>query len=115
MAKSQKYTEAMENALREATVNGPLDLTACKELAETPLFDGTSARSIVAKVRSMGLPYAKVERMTKTGEAVLKKDEIVQEIETALGMEGLDSLAKSEKPALRALAARIVELVSVEA
>ena len=60
-------------------------------------------RSIIAKVRSMGLPYSKVERTTKTGEPVMKKDDLVQEIETALGVTGLDSLSKAEKPALRAL------------
>lgn len=117
MAKSQKYSAEMEQALRAATADGPLDLAGCKELAEQPIFANAeiSARSLVAKVRSMGLPYQKVERTTKTGEPVLKKDEIVQEIETALGMTGLDSLAKAEKPALRALAARLAEMASVDA
>ena len=101
MAKSQKYTGAMEQILRdEATARGGLDMAACKEIAEQAAFvaGDITPRSIIAKVRSMGLPYSKVERTTKTGEPVMKKDDLVQEIET-----GLDSLSKAEKPALRAL------------
>jgi hypothetical protein len=117
MAKSQKYSAEMETVLRQAVASEPLNLQRCKELSEMEIFAKAeiTPKSLVAKVRSMGLAYNKVERTTKTGEAVLKKDEIVQEIETALGMTGLDSLAKAEKPALRALAARLAEMASVDA
>jgi ribosomal protein L7Ae-like RNA K-turn-binding protein len=112
MAKSQKYTGAMEQVLRdEAIARDGLNLEACKEIAGYAAFIAADAtpRSIVAKVRSMGLPYAKVERTTKTGEPVAKKDEIVTEIEQVLGVTGLDSLAKAEKPALRELLAAVQE------
>jgi hypothetical protein len=106
MAKSQKYTGVMEQILRdEAKARDGLDLQACHEISERPEFvaNDVNYRSILSKVRSMGLPYTKVQRTTKTGETVMKKDDLVQEIETALGVTGLDSLSKAEKPALRAL------------
>lgn len=118
MAKSQKYTGAMEQTLRdEATARGGLDLASCNEIAQRAEFVAgeITGRSIIAKARSMGLPYNKVERTTKTGQPVKRKDDLVVEIETALGIEGLDSLAKAEKPALRALADAVKEIVSQDA
>ena len=47
--------------------------------------------------------------MTKTGQPVIRKDEIVVKIETVLGVEGLDSLSKAEKPALHKLLQAITE------
>jgi len=118
MATPQKYTGAMEATLRNiANENDGLDMALCNEIAAFPEFEkaGITGRSIIAKARSMGLPYNKVERVTKTGQPVMKKDDIVQEIENLLNVKGLDSLSKSEKPALRILADAVKALVSQNA
>ncbi len=105
---TSKYTPSMEAAIREAA---PLNLAKAADLAATAEFvkAGVTARGIAAKCRSMNPPveYEKVERTDKTGQPVAKKDDIVAEIEAAMGVTGLDSLAKAEKPALKTLLAAI--------
>ena len=105
MAKGSKYSEAMVARLAAEAANGPLNLERLTVLAADPLFSnaGITARGLVAKARTLGLPYAKVERTTKTGAAVVRKDELVAQLEAATGLDGLDSLAKAEKNALRRL------------
>ena len=111
MAKSSKYTPEMVAAIAAAADAGPLNLQVCTDLAAQPLFADAdiSARGIVAKARTMGLPYEKAQRVTKTGAPVIRKDEIVVKIEHVLGVSGLTSLAKAEKPALRKLLEAITE------
>ena len=112
MAKSSKYTPEMVAAIAAAcNEHGALDLGICTELADEPMFAdaGITPRGIIAKARTMGLRYAKKQRLTKTGQPVIRKDEIVVKIETALGVEGLDSLSKAEKPALQKLLIAITE------
>jgi hypothetical protein len=112
MAKSSKYTPEMVTAIGAACdEHGSLDLAICTELAKQPLFADAdiSARGIVAKARTMGLPYEKAQRVTKTGAPIIRKDEIVVKIEDALGVSGLTSLSKAEKPALRKLLQAITE------
>lgn len=105
---TSKYTPSMEAAIRAAA---PLNLAKAADLAATAEFvkAGVTARGIAAKCRSMNPPveYEKVERTDKTGAPVAKKDDIVAEIEAAMGVTGLDSLAKAEKPALKTLLAAI--------
>ncbi len=106
MTKSaSKYNEAMVARITAEAANGPLNLATLTALADDPLFSkaGITARGLVAKARSLGLPYAKVERVSKSGEPVVRKDELVDLLEKATGLDGLDSLAKAEKPALRKL------------
>ena len=106
MSKSaSKYNEAMVARITAEAANGPLNLVTLTALADDPLFSkaGITARGLVAKARSLGLPYAKVERVSKSGEPVVRKDELVDLLEKATGLDGLDSLAKAEKPALRKL------------
>lgn len=105
MAKGSKYTKAMVELLVAEAAKAPLSLAVLNELVNDPVFAGAgvTARGLVAKARTLGLPYAKVERMTKTGAAVVRKDELVAQLEAATGLDGLDSLAKAEKNALRKL------------
>lgn len=113
MAKSSKYSEAMVAAIEAAAKQaGALNLDLCVELAATPMFEdaGITARGIIAKARTMGLPYQKVKRLTKTGQPVIRKDEIVVKIEERLGVSGLDSLGKAEKPALLKLYSALKEM-----
>ena len=112
MAKSSKYTPEMVAVIeRVADEHGSLNLGLCADISALPMFvdAGITARGIVAKARTMGLPYDKVKRLTKTGQPVIRKDEIVVKIETVLGVEGLDSLSKAEKPALHKLLQAITE------
>ena len=111
MAKS-KYTPEMVAAIEAAAEKyGALDLKICVALSETPLFADAevTGRGIVAKARTMGIEYRKKVRTTKTGAPVIRKDEIVVKIEDALGVSGLDSLSKAEKPALHKLLQAITE------
>jgi len=106
MTKStSKYSEAMVRRLTAEAANGPLNLAKLTALAADPLFSEAdiSARGLVAKARSLGLAYDKVERVSKSGDPVVRKDELVDMLEKATGLSGLDSLAKAEKPALRKL------------
>lgn len=109
---TSKYTASMEQAIRDAA---PLNLAKAADLAATAEFKkaGVTARGIAAKCRSMTPPvdYEKAIRTDKTGEPVAKKDDIVAEIEAAMGVTGLDSLAKAEKPALKVLLSAIKERV----
>ena len=112
MAKSSKYTPEMVDLIEQAAADhGSLNLALCVELADMKIFHdaGVTARGIVAKARTLGLPYEKVKRVTKTGQPVIRKDEIVVKIEDALGVSGLDSLSKAEKPALRKLLQALTE------
>jgi hypothetical protein len=110
--KTAKYTPEMVAMI--AAIPAPLNLAKCVELAANELFveAGISARGIVAKARTMGVAYEKQTKVTKTGEPVARKDELVHEIEKAMGLTGLDSLAKAEKPALRSLLTALQERVA---
>jgi len=111
MSKS-KYTPEMVAAIEAAAQKyGALDLKICVALSETPLFADAevTGRGIIAKARTMGIEYKKKVRLTKTGQPVIRKDEIVIKIEEALGVEGLDSLSKAEKPALQILLNALTE------
>jgi hypothetical protein len=66
---------------------------------------GKSARSIVAKL-SREKVYQKKTYVSKTGETVVKKDEVSDYIGEALGLNEADvtSLTKANKTALKAIA-----------
>jgi hypothetical protein len=66
---------------------------------------GKTVRSVVAKL-SREKVYKAKEYKTKTGEAVVKKDEFADYIAQALGMNeaDADSLTKANKTALKAIA-----------
>lgn len=100
--KTSKYTAEMEAVIRESA---PLNLAICEDIASDPLFEkaGITARGVAAKARSLGVTYVKQERVSKSGEAIATKEALVVEIENAMGVDGLASLAKAEKRALRAL------------
>jgi len=113
MKKANKYTQQMVEAIQEVSaVNQGLDLALCEELAERPEFKAANItpRGIVAKARTLGLPYRKVERLTKAGDPVVRKNELVAEIEQALGLSDMDTLAKADKRALVDLYAAIRNL-----
>ena len=93
------YTETQVAALHKAaeqygTLNGDIAGQLAAEL-------GQSKRSIVAKIGSLGLPYAAAKRPTK-GTRATSKAEYVAAIAKALDMpvDDLDGLAKAPRLAL---------------
>lgn len=67
--------------------------------------NGLKVRSVVAKVKSMGLDYERKPIVTKTGEPVEKKAAIVSDIEIALGVpaDTFADLSKCTKQVLETL------------
>lgn len=97
-AKEANYTPAQEARIRSAAENGPLNLETAKALA-AEFGGGKTYRSVVAKIGRMGLPYAKKVAVSKNGEPVVRKENLVAEI--ARFVPGsLDGLEKASKPAL---------------
>ncbi len=67
-----------------------------------------SVRSVIAKVKSLGLPYTPKARILKRGERV-SKVELVRAIEKSLAS-GTDSLVGLEKSSVAALERLLVEI-----
>jgi len=97
---TSKYTAQHVAAMKAAA---PLNLAKCAELAATDLFKngGITARGIGAKALSEGIDYQRKEPVTKTGEPVADKADIVDELAVLLGVRQIASLAKADKAALR--------------
>jgi hypothetical protein len=94
-AKAANYSPEQEAMLRAAS---PLNLESAKSLADEM---GKSYRSVIAKVKSMGLPYeSKPTPKKRPGGAT--KSEAVAAIATALDLEAseLDGLEKATGLAL---------------
>lgn len=111
MTKEVNYTAAQE-ALIASVEN--LDYAGAQALAALPEMndaDGNprKARSIVAKAVRMGVPYSKQVRVSKTGDAVVRKDELVAQIAESAGVavEALAGLEKSPKGVLQSLRAAL--------
>lgn len=66
-------------------------------------------RSVIAKLKSMELVYIPKPVVTKTGEPVTRKSEIIADIESAVKVDAdaLSGLTKSTKAALQALLAAV--------
>jgi hypothetical protein len=82
--------------------DGPLDKDAAITIA---LQIGKSPRSVIAKIKSLGMDYIVQRPVRKDGAAVARKADIVDEIARALSMDvaDLDGLAKAPRSALIAL------------
>lgn len=111
---SVKYTEAQEARLKAVAAEGRVfDLALCNEIANEKIFAGKTGRSLVAKVRSMNLPYQKVERKDKTGAPVAHKSDLAERLEKIVGQE-LPNLDGAGKIALQRLVA-FAESVTADA
>ena len=99
MADQPNYTDAMVDELVAAYQDAPTRATV-DEFAKK--FD-KPARSIIAKLVREGV-YKAVARATKQGTPVVRKSELVAQIQAALGTNQLDSLVKASKADLQALA-----------
>lgn len=78
-------------------------VTPTKETVETLATKfGKTTKSVIAKLSREGV-YKKAERVTKAGEPVVKKDEMVGRIANLVGVteDKLDGLEKAPKVALK--------------
>ena len=94
---SANYTQEMVEFISDQYTAVPTRATV-DALAEK--FNKTP-RSIIAKLSALGL-YIKAERVTKRGEPVVRKDELVARVQASVGVE-LPSLAKMTKVDLQNL------------
>jgi|TARA_B100000085_G_scaffold123747_1_gene112618 hypothetical protein len=88
---SANYTQEMVDTISSDYSANPTRATV-DALAEK--FDKTP-RSIIAKLSALGI-YVKAERVTKRGEPVVRKDELVAQVQSSFGRE-LPSLNKMTK------------------
>ncbi len=91
------YTDEEKNKMVEMYSANPTKETVEKISEEL----GKSMRSVVAKLSSEGV-YQTPKRTTKTGEDIVKKDELVADISNWLGIEA-ESLIKTGKQDLKNL------------
>ena len=63
---------------------------------------GKTTRSIIAKLSREGV-YEAEKRVTKTGEAVITKAQLVAQIAEKVGVDSVESLAKATKQDLQTL------------
>ena len=98
--KDPNYSEAQEARIRQAADEGELNAEVAAVLADE---FGKTARSVIAKIVRMNLPYATKQRTTKTGEPIVSKTKLVEQISAVVGA-NLEGLEKAPKPALQALA-----------
>ncbi len=97
---SVNYTEKMENIIRE---NSPLNFEKAEMLG---VEFGKKTRSVIAKAISLGVDYEAKPRQTKSGEPIERKDSIVKDIESVLGV-SVPSLVKATKADLEVIRTRL--------
>ena len=95
--KPKNYTDEMVAEMHEQYNANPTRETV-DNLAEQ---FGKSVRSIIAKLSREGI-YVTQERTTKTGEPVVRKAELVAQLEDKIGIE-LPTLVKASKADLQEL------------
>lgn len=101
--RNPNYTEEMVDAMVADYQSNPTKDTVAKLSAEF----GKTTRSIVAKLVREGV-YVAAPRVTKTGAPVVRKAEIVTQIQDALGIE-LPTLEKASKQDLESLLAKVAQ------
>ena len=108
MASAKNYTDEMVSTMTEQYSANPTRETV-DALAEQ---FGKTTRSIIAKLSREGV-YVAQPRTTKTGEPIVSKNEIVNDIASLLQVEVDDiaSLEKATKIDLKNLMSRLSEVV----
>ncbi|MBC8410456.1 MAG: hypothetical protein H8E12_17320 [Rhodobacteraceae bacterium] len=96
------YTSEMVSALQAGAVT---DYDTAVSYSEA---NSLSTRSVISKVKSLGLPYTPKARILKRGERVTRV-ELVRAIEKSLAS-GTDSLVGLEKSSIAALERLLVEI-----
>ena len=98
---SSNYTEDMISTMTMMYNSAPTRATA-EALAEE--FD-KPVRSVIAKLSSLGI-YKAEARVTKQGTPVIRKEELVAQIQASVGVE-VPTLAKATKADLQTLLSAI--------
>ena len=99
-ATAKNYTDEMVEHMVAAYEDTPTLATVEALVAEF----GKPKRSIISKLSSLGVYKAQPRNTTKQGTPVVRKSELVAQIQAALGTTQLDSLAKASKADLETLA-----------
>ena len=99
---AKNYTDEMVERMTSVYEANPTRATA-EEIAEE--FD-KPVRSVIAKLSNLGI-YKAQARMTKTGAPVIRKEQIVAQIQEQVGIE-VPTLSKATKQDLQALLAALV-------
>ena len=99
-ATAKNYTDEMVEHMVAAYEDTPTLATVEALVAEF----GKPKRSIISKLSSLGVYKAQPRNTTKQGMPVVRKSELVAQIQASLGTNQLDSLAKASKADLEALA-----------
>ena len=99
-ATAKNYTDEMVEHMVAAYEDTPTLATVEALVAEF----GKPKRSIISKLSSLGVYKAQPRNTTKQGTPVVRKSELVAQIQASLGTNQLDSLAKASKADLEALA-----------
>lgn len=94
---SANYTQEMVDRIFAVYSTDPTRATVDALAVEF----GKTPRSIIAKLSALGI-YVKTERATKRGEPIVRKDELVAQVQASIGRE-LPSLAKMTKVDLQNL------------
>jgi hypothetical protein len=99
------------NYTPEQTVSMVANYTEGMSVADLATLLGKSTRSIIAKLSREGV-YQKKEYKTKTGETVVKKDALADQMATVFGLteSEADSLTKANKTALKKILDKFAEI-----
>ena len=91
------YTESQVAALMAQ------DVWTYAEAIQFAEANGLKPRSVISKIKHLGLTYITKPVVTKTGDVPVRKAELVNQIETAMGIT-VASLVKATKADLERLA-----------
>ncbi len=100
--KTVNYSPALEAKLRElaaAQPSGLIDNVIVNQIAETKEYGDKNAHSLRQKCNQMGI-YKKAGKVSsKTGEAVVRKEQLVEIIANEFGLQAsdIDSLVQGQK------------------
>ena len=101
-----------ENMVAELNRIGAFNFASASDFASK---HGLSPRSVISKVKSLGIPYTPREVVRKDSEAVVvRKSDMVREIARLLGIseDNIAGLAKADKAALNNLGAVIQKIAA---
>jgi transposase len=102
------YSEELTKEIVDEYVANPTRETV-EEIAKRI---GKSTRSVIAKLAAAGV-YQTPKRTTKTGEAIVKKETLTEEIGSWLGIE-IPTLAKTGKLDLKRLHSALAQRLGIE-
>lgn len=100
-------TQMNEKVMARMIEMAPLDFEKCGKIAEE---FGLKQRAIVASATRNGIAYNKKARVSKTGDPIVSKADLVETIADSLNVtvESLDGLDKANKSALETIVSTLM-------